>query len=373
MNYENLELGSTGDNVKILQEKLKILGLYNPIVSGSFSLATLEGVKEFQRKNNLEVTGIVDYNTWQQLLAATSEPIVTIAYNPILSLGSSGELVSELQVKLKTLLYYMGNINGTFDLETQNAVKRLQYNNDITTTGIVNDQTWNIINQLYGNLNSCVTGSESNNENIYIVQRGDTLYSIAQKYNVTVEALKNLNNLTTNILSIGQILRIPVSQENEGNQITYVVQRGDTLYSIAQKYNVTVEALKKLNNLITNILSIGQILRIPVSQENEGNQITYIVQRGDTLYSIAQKYNITVEALKNLNNLTTNILSIGQILKIPVSQENEENQITYIVQRGDTLYSIARKYNVTVEALNNLNNLTTNILSIGQILKIPNS
>ena len=97
----------------------------------------------------------------------------------------------------------------------------------------------------------------------------------------------------------------------------HIVQVGDTLYSIAKKYNTTVDRIKSLNNLTSNTLSIGQILKIPTSNENISTK-THIVQVGDTLYSIAKKYNTTVDTIKNLNNLPNNTLSIGQVLKISV-------------------------------------------------------
>jgi len=177
--------------------------------------------------------------------------------------------------------------------------------------------------------------------------------------------LKALNNLTSNALTIGQTLKLKddysdVIAPDLNN--TYVVKSGDTLYSIANNYNTTVQELKLLNSLSSNILSLGQVLKLPV-QELSSN--TYIVKSGDTLYSIARKYNVSVDNLKDINNLTTNFLSIGQTLIIP------SNNDVYTVKSGDTLYSIASKYNTSVNELKALNNLVTNNLSLGQKLLIP--
>lgn len=199
-------------------------------------------------------------------------------------------------------------------------------------------------------------------EKLYTVKKGDSLYSIAKDNNTTVDEIKKLNNLTSNNLSIGQLLKLPsalIPQE------TYIVQKGDSLYSIANKLNTTVEALKKTNNLTSNILSIGQVLKIPTLEDIAG--IPYTVKKGDSLYSIAREYNTTVEAIKKANNLTTNLLSIGQQLILP---EDTSLETTYTVQKGDSLYSIAKKYNTTVEDLKKANNLSSNLLSIGQILII---
>ena len=97
--------------------------------------------------------------------------------------------------------------------------------------------------------------------NYYIVKAGDSLYAIANKYNTTVDELKRLNNLTSNTLSIGQKLILPNESELELNY--YIVQSGDSLYSIAKRNNVSVDELKRINNLTSNLLSIGQRLLLP--------------------------------------------------------------------------------------------------------------
>ena len=216
------------------------------------------------------------------------------------------------------------------------------------------------------------TPPEGITTNTYVVQKGDSLYSIANKLGTTVSELKKENNLTSNTLQIGEVLRIPTKEIYEGEENVYIVQKGDTLYSIAAANNTTVDELKKTNNLTSNILSTGQLLKIPSALLPES---TYTVKKGDSLYSIANKYNTTVDELKRINNLTSNILSIGQVLKLPSDKvsdvEKEENTISYTVQKGDSLYSIARKYSTTIDKIKDLNNLTTNLLSIGQVLLIP--
>lgn len=367
--FRELQLGDIGDSVEILQEKLKILGFYSPIITGSFGPATEVGVKAFQKENNLEETGIVTQETWNLLIDATEPAINPISVFPTLSYGSSGNYVTDLQTKLKALLYYTGNITGTFDKETETAVKRFQLNNELTATGIVNNQTWNLLNSLYGNLNVCVLDEDKNEETdnntlTYTVVNGDTLYSIANRYNTTVNAIKQLNHLTSNTLQIGQILKIPMSVQ-EG-YIQYTVSSGDTLYAIARRYDTTVDEIKKLNNLTSNTLQIGQILNIPTRKQEDF--ISYVVQRNDTLYSIASQYNTTVNEIKQLNNLTSNLLQIGQVLKIPTTSTD---YIIYTVTNGDTLYSIARRYDTTINEIKSINNLTSNTLRIGQTIKIP--
>ena len=213
---------------------------------------------------------------------------------------------------------------------------------------------------------------------IYTVAKGDSLYQIAKKYNTTVDELKKLNNLSSNNLTIGMKLKIPVSSSTTNNEetpsstktYTYQVKKGDTLYQIAKNNNTTVDAIKKLNNLSSNTLTIGSIIKLPSSNtsSNTSEEDIYIVKSGDTLYQIAKNNNTTVDAIKKLNNLSSNTLTIGQTLLIPLPKEE---YIIYTVIKGDSLYQIARKNNTTVDEIKKLNNLTTNTLTIGQELKIP--
>ncbi len=204
------------------------------------------------------------------------------------------------------------------------------------------------------------------NGNYYRVKSGDTLWSIARQYGITVNELKSYNNLKDNTLSIGMLLYIPNKETTTVETEVYTVKAGDTLYSIAKKYNLSVDELKSLNNLTGSALTIGQ--KLNVKKEPSLLETTYQVQKGDTLYGIAQKFKVSVDNLKNINNLTNNVLSIGQVLKIPTS---ENSFPTYQVKSGDTLWSIAKTYGTSVDEIKRINNLINNSLSIGQTLILP--
>lgn len=204
-------------------------------------------------------------------------------------------------------------------------------------------------------------------QNTYTVVKGDTLSQIASRFNTTVAELKRLNNLTSDIISVGQILKLPTSTTTP-TYGTYIVVKGDSLYKIAQKYNTTVEELKTLNNLTSNTLYIGQQLKVPTNNiEEEEEYEIYTVVKGDSLWLISQKYGVSVDDLIEINDLETVNLQIGDQLKIPKTT----TQNTYTVQQGDTLWSIAKDNNVGVEELKLANNLTSNLLSVGQVLIIP--
>ena len=207
------------------------------------------------------------------------------------------------------------------------------------------------------------------NNKTYIVKSGDTLYKIANQFNLSVQKLKGLNNLTSDNLKIGQILIIDPNYIAETN--TYIVQKGDTLYGIATKYDTDVNTIKELNKITNNNLYIGQKLIVPsVTASPEQEEYTiYTVKKGDSLWAISQAYDITIDKLIKLNNLTDLILQIGDQLKVPLISNNPQSNI-YVVQKGDTLWSIAKSNNLTVSELKQLNNLSNNTLSIGQELKI---
>lgn len=191
------------------------------------------------------------------------------------------------------------------------------------------------------------------------MQPGESLSSIAQKFSTSVESIKDENRLQSNIIYIGQQLAIPTFERN-----IYYVQPGDSLYTIATRFGIDPEELKRMNRLQGNTLFVNQQLVIP-----EENEVTYyVVQAGDSLYSLSQRFDTSVQAIKRLNNLQSNIIYIGQRLKI---SEGYERQTEYTVKAGDSLYSIANRFNTTVESIMALNNLESTDLTVGQRLVIP--
>lgn len=220
---------------------------------------------------------------------------------------------------------------------------------------------------------------------MYTVKRGDTLFKIAKEYGVSVNDIINFNQLTSTGLTIGQQLLIPNATNNNNssqipnnNTITYTIKPGDSLWKISRQCNTTIDEIVSLNNLQTTVIQPGTTLLLPATcnienndsennQESNNDTIKYVVTSNDTLYSIARKYGITVNELIAYNDLPSNVLSIGQILLIP----NTTGYINYYVQPNDTLYSIARTYNTTVSELRRINNLTSDFLTINQLLLIP--
>ena len=270
------------------------------------------------------------------------------------------------------------------DDERNSIINELKNDNDIIIQNrLSEDGEFNIIYPLRSNDNlpSIISNNlEANDINVnkYFQRRLPT-NTMLDYYNVIrntkpnetiiIEYLNEKNYQEIIDIIVDSIVSY-IKKEN-----TYVVKKGDSLYQIAKKYNTTIDEIKKLNNLSSNTLKIGQNLLIPAKKTSssttpiEDNTNIYIVKKGDSLYQIAKKNNTTVAKIKELNNLKSDILSINQELKIPKS--TKEEYTLYIVKKGDSLYQIAKKYNTTVDEIKKLNNLNSNILSINQELKIP--
>lgn len=181
-----------------------------------------------------------------------------------------------------------------------------------------------------------IAGMASADAETYKVQSGDTLYSISKKYNVSVKDLQAWNNLSSTIIYTNQTLHISSSADthtasptSSTSQNTYKVQSGDTLYRIAKSHGLSVEQLKQYNNLSSNIIYVNQVLTVngasavtaPADEKIEQPQqqaptSTYKVKPGDTLWSIAQRHGISVSTLQQLNGLSANTIYINQTLKV---------------------------------------------------------
>lgn len=232
-------------------------------------------------------------------------------------------------------------------------------------------------------LSSTTVQSQTLNSVYYVVKSGDTLWNISQKYNSSVDEIKQANQLSSNTLNLNQKLIIP--------QAFHKVGTGDYLTVLAKKYSVSVDAIKEANNLTSDSTTIGQVLIIPklitgdtstTSNSNSSPSAStnqtgkYTVVSGDTLSAIASRYGTTVDNLKSINGLSSNTIYVGQVLTVSGTSSNGSSDVsqnqTYTVVSGDSLSLIARKYNVTVNQIKETNNLTSDIIRVGQVLTIPN-
>ncbi|WP_338785788.1 LysM peptidoglycan-binding domain-containing protein [Metabacillus sp. FJAT-53654] len=191
------------------------------------------------------------------------------------------------------------------------------------------------------------------------VESGDTLWELSHKYNTSVNTLMSLNGLKSDFLRVGQVLEIPGTTNNpssgtpvksETTQKTstkaHKVKSGDSLWDLARAYGTSVTELKKLNGLKSDMIYVGQNLIVnksttestgnsqteePVKQPTQtGTTGSYKVKSGDSLWKIANKYNLTIAEIKVANNLTSDMLRIGQVLKLTgeVNTSSEDKTVT---------------------------------------------
>jgi len=258
------------------------------------------------------------------------------------------------------------------------------------------------------------------------VKRGDSLWKLSAEYNTSVSALQSANNLSSTVIYVGQTLKVPDGKSKSSSQTksasssssssaaksTYTVKLGDSLWLIARDYKTTVQEIKNLNGLSSDMIYPGQKLVIKGSAKSAGSSSgssskssgsssgsqsasssssTYKVKLGDSLWKIANSLNMTVAEIKTLNNLKSDTIYPNQVLKVkgtvssgskPSSGSSSSSSssktntgsssktTTYTVKPGDSLWKIANSMKVTVQSIREANQLKTDVLQVGQKLKI---
>ncbi len=281
-----LRTGSRGLDVQTVQSWLTRIRRNYPAIpaitdeTGVFGNSTKAAVTKFQSVFQLAADGIVGKSTWYKLSAiytavtrlaelngeGNTLGIGTVPPDTVLRQGSRGQDVITLQYLLNVVSEYYPTVpgpaqDGIFGSGTRQSVIAFQQAVSLEPDGIVGARTWNALYDIYLGIgqNVPLPGPDSDSI-VYTVRPGDSLWAIAQRYGTTVDAIRQLNNLTSDMLSIGQVLKIPSSG---ASSFTYTVRPGDSLWAIAQRYGTTVDAIRRLNGLTTDLLQIGQVLQIP--------------------------------------------------------------------------------------------------------------
>lgn len=264
------------------------------------------------------------------------------------------------------------------------------------------------------------------------VKSGDSLWKIAEQYNTSISELQSLNQLKTTMIFAGQSLKIPGAKSSKSSSSTsskatkssasttssYTVKLGDSLWLIAKNHNMSVASLKNLNSLNSDLIRPGQKLKVSGSTKTSGSQSsssnstsnsssdnkttnsnssssassTYKVKLGDSLWKIANSLNMSIGEIKTLNALKSDMIYPNQVLKIkgtvtskpsqpqtpaksssPSSNSNQSSSgktTSYTVKSGDSLWKIANQFSVQVQSIRMANSLKSDVLRIGQVLKI---
>lgn len=241
----------------------------------------------------------------------------------------------------------------------------------------------------------------------YKVRRGDNLTSIASKFKVNVATLKDWNNLSSNRVRKGQKLKISsepktnsfASAEGKTEQsvstqriFKYKVRRGESLGKIADKFGVRINQLRTWNKLNSNDIAAGQVLKIHNSESSSmGDAISktpgiltnYTVKKDETIGEIAEQFHVSTSSIRKWNGIRKNNILAGQKLKIysdsePVSKVSRRSQdsvtkkssksASYKVKKGDSLDAIAKRFNLEINEIKQLNKLSSNKIVVGQKL-----
>src|SRR5690625_2381328 len=207
------------------------------------------------------------------------------------------------------------------------------------------------------------------------VQQGDSLWSLARKHDTDVATLRELNGLTTDTLRVGQTLMIPGS-DPDVVATSVTVGRGDTLYEIALAHGVSVEDLIAWNDLDGTMIHPGQELLLSAG-ESAPEPLTVTVGLGDSFWVLARRYDSTIDAIAAANGMSTDAtLRVGDRVIIPGRYATNDVDVggpvpvEVVVERGDTLWSIAQRYDSNVSALVSANGLSSQTLYVGQRLRI---
>lgn len=226
------------------------------------------------------------------------------------------------------------------------------------------------------------------NKTFHTVQPKETFYSIAKKYHLTVAQLQQINNITDGKLNIGMTLNVDPSQKSAVQAPSMTPK--DTTNTVAPKESIaTTTPMEVVKDSIPTVVNPNEV----AVHEPVAKTIWYKVQPKDTFYGIAKKHNMSVAQLQQINNITDGKLSIGMSLKVATdiqtavlpkpenptavkpgtalpTNDAKPDVVYYVVQPKDTMYSIAKKFNLTIEKLQEINQITDGKLSVGFKLKV---
>jgi len=237
------------------------------------------------------------------------------------------------------------------------------------------------------------------------INRGDNLNSIAAKYGVSISEIKEWNNLRSNKILLGTRLKIfsdktsnylasndNIKTQKKSALFKYKIKRGDNIGALAQKFGVTATQIRRWNGLTSNKLLAGKSLKIysgdnssslgDVTTKTPATVNYYKVKSGDTIGKVAKLYRVPSASIIKWNNIRNNKILVGQKLKIYSDfsvndlqtktnrNTNKNSTKVYTVRKGDTLYSIATNYNLSVNKLKSVNRISDNKIVVGQKIRL---
>ena len=384
-------------------------------IGGQYTVQAGDTLYAISRKSGVSVNQLLSLNG----LSLNS----VIRPGQSLSLGNNTKQTTNTVVSTPVNTTSVSKANGTYTVKAGDtlygisrkfgmSLSQLISSNGISTSSIIRPgQTLRVVG---GEASATVvrtsTSTARTSGGNYVVQSGDTLYSIARRSGMSLNSLLTLNSLSqSSIIYPGQSLTVSQSEGNFSTPVstktnsassvvstsgTYTVKSGDTLYSIARRSGVSLNSLLSLNGLSqSSVIRPGQTLNVsgasnttvatPVSSTSQATSTsgTYTVKAGDTLYRIAHNHGISLRTLLSVNGLSeTSTIRPGQQLVVSGSaqattsysstQTVSSGSQTHTVKAGEGLWRIARTYGLSLEQLKALNGLTSNVIRVGQVLKV---
>lgn len=380
--------------VGLAQEQLNMLGYDAGYVDNVYGNRTAEAVRRFQAFVGLPQTGEIEFRTWRRLFGGRPLPPLPVPYvvsgaeadngagadaGAGASSGGSDSSLPEMRQVERYIRVSLGRRQlQLLENTTQLGAWPVGIGKPATPTPT---GTFSILNAAMdpgGPFGTRWLGVTENGIGIHGTNApwsigGEVSNGCIRMYNSDVEALFDQ-------VWVGMRVVIAADGYVPGQVTqTYVVQPGDTLWLIGQRFGVPVGAIITANNLTSTAIYPGQVLIIPAVAEAPPppppvpGTIRHVVQAGETLFSLAQRYGTTVEAIMAANRLTTTTIYVGQTLNIPVGAPASPSprSTRYTVQPGDTLYLIAQRFGATAEAIMAANGLTSTTIYPGQVLIIP--
>ena len=364
------------------------------------SLKLILALNNIQDKDTLSIS---------QIIKIPQDNLPAADYN--MHIVKKGETLWSIAQKYNLSVDLISTTNNLANSELISIGQQIEILPTKNTTPETNIITQPVIDKKNNNMNNNISEPEN----------AESIRSIAEEYKLTNSSIALENNIgNSELISIGQQIEIPssknttpetniitqpvidkknnnmndnISQPENTEPVVYTVKAGDSLWNIARKYGVSVEVIIDINNLRDyDLLSLGQKIEIPAiggasnsNQKQEPIIVNYTIVKGDSLWSISQRYDVNMNTIISTNNLKEiSRLSIGQKLKLPITnmdiakaegydREAVAEEIIYYVKKGESLWSISREYNVKLEAIIAANSITdASKISTGQQLRIPN-
>ncbi|MBC2844756.1 muramidase family protein [Winogradskyella flava] len=212
------------------------------------------------------------------------------------------------------------------------------------------------------------------------IKKGESVYVISKKYGVSMNAIFQLNPGSEDVIYAGRTLKIPMPNSSNSNTVTsenkitnYEVKRGETKSGLSKRFGVSIAMLEQQNPHIIRMLQAGHIINVDktIREEERVNEGEHRVVKGETLWGISRRYGVSVEQLTDVNaSQLSEFLQIGQVLTIPDKNNVYQNPGEYLVKRGDTKFELAKRFNMTIDQLEEQNPHIIDMLMAGHLIDI---